>query len=103
MASLWEIHDPTSLRYDRDLGLTQDDSGFGPPATPGWIRTGSFALSSGPAGLVNCGAWTSANAIDNGTTVSPPGFWTNPGATSSPWASNMNPCSTPEPVWCVQD
>ena len=31
MASLWEIHDPSNLRYDTELGFTTDDSGFGPP------------------------------------------------------------------------
>jgi hypothetical protein len=34
MASLWEIHDTSNLRYDRELGLTTVDSGFVPP-TPG--------------------------------------------------------------------
>ncbi len=32
MASLWEIHDPTNLRYNTELGFTSgSDSGFGPP------------------------------------------------------------------------
>ena len=40
MASLWEIHDTSNLQYDTGRGLTQDDSGSGPPAALGWIRTG---------------------------------------------------------------
>ena len=32
MASMWEIHDPSDLRYDTDLGLTLADSGSGPPS-----------------------------------------------------------------------
>ncbi len=32
MASLWEIHDVTYLRYNTALGSTQADSGLGPPS-----------------------------------------------------------------------
>lgn len=45
MASLWEIHDPSNLRYDTELGFVQDDSGFGPPIEFGWIRTGALLMS----------------------------------------------------------
>jgi hypothetical protein len=31
MASIWEIHDPSSLRYSTVYGFTEDDSGLGPP------------------------------------------------------------------------
>ena len=31
MASLWEILDTSNLRYNTELGFTQEDSGFGPP------------------------------------------------------------------------
>ncbi len=31
MASMWEIHQPSNLRYDTDLGFIVADSGFGPP------------------------------------------------------------------------
>lgn len=41
MASLWEIFDVTTLKYDTQLGRTLPDSGEGPPAGQrGWIRTG---------------------------------------------------------------
>jgi hypothetical protein len=57
MASLWEIFDTSNLKYDTVLGLTQDDSGFGPPSQiGGWIRTGRFASTVGPAGAPNCDA-----------------------------------------------
>ena len=31
MASLWEILNPSNLRYDTELGVVVGDSGFGPP------------------------------------------------------------------------
>ena len=55
MASLWEIYDFSNLRYERTLGLTNTDSGFGPPtAFTGWVRTGYSGNPSGSAGLSNC-------------------------------------------------
>jgi plastocyanin len=40
-ASLWEIMDPSSLKYDTTLGKTSDDSDQGPPTyqSVGWVRT----------------------------------------------------------------
>jgi hypothetical protein len=69
MASLWEIHDPTNLRYDTELGFTESDSGFGPPTHGGWIRTGGAANTVGGAGVGNCNAWKSASGADFGTIV----------------------------------
>jgi hypothetical protein len=47
MASLWEIFDPSNLRYDTQLGFTLEDSGFGPPSFEGgWIRTGGIGIDS---------------------------------------------------------
>jgi hypothetical protein len=75
MASLWEIHEPSNLRYDTALGLTGGDSGAGPPANGasdewGWIRTGTAGAFGNPGfpGMANCGAWTD-NATDNAGTV----------------------------------
>ena len=60
MASLWEIFDPSNLRYDATLGFTRDDSGSGPPqGSFGWIRTGTGATTSNFAGVGNCNAWQS--------------------------------------------
>jgi hypothetical protein len=53
MASLWEIFDPSNLRYESDLGRKNDDSGFGPPTGEvGWIRTGGLQMGSTSAGKV---------------------------------------------------
>jgi hypothetical protein len=52
MASLWEIFDMSNLRYDTQLGMTAEDSGFGPPTqTLGWIRTGVGSGDGPVAGL----------------------------------------------------
>ena len=69
MASMWEIFDPTTLRYNTELGVTRDDSGFGPPSEViGWIRTGNE--SSVNVTRPNCNSWTQSNVLALGTTVS---------------------------------
>ena len=100
MASLWEIHDPTYLRYNTQIGLTKDDSGFGPPAlSEGWIRTGENASNS------NCQAWTSASDAVNGTPVSltTESLWASPASVVSPWGAQPFSCNASFPVWCLQD
>ena len=59
MASLWEILDPSNLRYNTELGHKKADSGSGPPVAYGFARTGREALGGGPIGAINCHAWTS--------------------------------------------
>jgi len=112
MASLWEIFDPSNLKYNRELGLTGDDSGFGPPISVngegavGWIRTGNDADSGSTAGQANCNAWTLENGdVASGTVVQPALDWrTSTTATSvSPWIAKTVFCSFPQHVWCVQD
>jgi hypothetical protein len=111
MASLWEILDPSNLRYDTTLGFVRSDSGSGPPAgVSGWIRTGNVAGGNSIAGLANCGtsigAWTSANASDQGTTVFLAHGWqpTLNGNLISPWIADTEFCNGfAARVWCVQD
>jgi hypothetical protein len=115
MASLWEIYNVSGLRYDTSLGLTQDDSGNGPPAgagvtVSGWIRTGNLASSLGPAGASNCMNWKSNSSHDTGSAVylnpqwSQPSAWQNiviwswMGTQTTGWS-----CSEKQRVWCVQD
>ncbi len=70
MASLWEIHDTSNLRYDTDLGATMGDSGFGPPnVTAGFALGTTLEINSCRAGIGNCNAWTSAAVGDFGTVV----------------------------------
>jgi len=105
MASLWEIHDPSNLRYDTELGLTRDDSGFGPPAAVlGWIRTGLFASDALAPGEANCNAWTEAGELQYGSAVTLIGSWNSPEErVISPWVAEVTQCSGSRFVWCVQD
>jgi hypothetical protein len=105
MASLWEILDPSNLRYDTGLGFTTVDSGFGPPDQFfGWIRTGGTASVVLPAGDANCNAWTEAGELKYGTSVLLFGPWNSPSLSGiSPWGALAITCSSPIRVWCVED
>ena len=102
MASLWEIHDTSNLRYDTALGITLSDSGFGPPSgIGGWIRTGSAASNATDVGRANCINWTSASGW--GTVASPDPTWDEAPVVISPWSAGVVPCGSTFRVWCVQD
>ena len=107
MASLWEIHDPTNLRYNRALGAITEDSGFGPPSLQfGWIRTGTHPSSniSSIPGRANCSAWTSDSLAQDGTKAELPDTWNSPaGLLVAPWIVSTAACGSGVPVWCVQD
>jgi len=110
MASLWEIHEPSNLRYDTELGLKSDDSGSGPPTGKpalGWIRTGRSAVSSGNV-VANCNALTSSASTDFGTAVSRSADWGgtfDPVGPIAPWENVPFNCDAQNivHVWCVQD
>lgn len=105
MASMWEILDPSNLRYDTTLGVTRDDSGSGPPIARGWIRTGDGAIAS-PVSNANCNAWTSNEFEDRGTEINliPANSWALvPASAGSPWISSLVTCFEIERVWCVED
>ena len=101
MASLWEIHDVTYLRYNTALGSTQADSGLGPPSAGGWVRTG---FVDGGAATRNCRAWTSSSDDHDGS-IGQIGNaeWNVPAVVITPWVSGLLDCSEEAPVWCVQD
>ncbi|MDJ0788796.1 MAG: right-handed parallel beta-helix repeat-containing protein [Myxococcota bacterium] len=118
MASLFEILDPTQLRYDDSLGKSCDDSGSGPPAcllSSGWVRTGDD--SSGSGARPNCNAWTDGSAASSGTVARlVRGGELDSAATAvSPWVLSEVECTgsvfTPPPnpslavagLWCVED
>jgi hypothetical protein len=102
-ASLWEILDPSNLKYDTALGITRDDSGQGPPnGDAGWVRTGNGSSTDWPPGQGNCAAWTS-NASDAwGSNAALSTEW---GAgQDARWVTNFTSCnSTFIHVWCVAD
>ena len=100
-AALWEILDTTDLRYNARLGYTRRDSGFGPPATGGWVRTGYASDATQSAGTGNCQAWTSSSVSDYGTFVSLPGYWDLGFQDLVGWETGTHDCSDPRQVWCV--
>ena len=104
MASLWEILDPSNLRYNTALGFMTSDSGFGPPSElSGWIRTGYAATSDSTAGRSNCNAWTSTSVGDLGTAVELSSSWNDAATVASPWVAGQNSCNVNTRVWCMQD
>jgi hypothetical protein len=103
MASLFEIHESSNLRYDTDLGFTLGDSGFAPPIELGWIRTGNVPGIDSDPGSANCNAWTSAGGLDGGTIVRLAANWRVPSTIASPWNTDAAVCAIPRRVWCVQD
>lgn len=109
MASLWEIFDTSNLRYATELGLTEADSGSGPPSGElafGWIRTGtgSFGAGTEMAGQANCLAWTADTGSVLGTVVSLTDNWLSLFVIkATPWDSARDSCSQAHSVWCVHD
>jgi len=106
MASMWEVLDPTVLRYDSELGVTTEDSGAGPPTERGgWIRTGkpSDLFSNSPGGA-SCAGYTTTNG--SGTQAILRAVWTVPttGELVQPWWRGTTPaCSGTHRVWCIED
>jgi len=103
MASLWEILDTSNLKYNTNLGLTADDSGFGPPNNvEGWIRTGGTSVNfAGVTGVDNCNAWTTTSGT--GTTLFLPNIWTGSAKEISPWSGGVLSCNQLRPVWCMEN
>jgi hypothetical protein len=103
-ASLWEILDPSNLKYNTDLGATLGDSGQGPPSYwRGWVRTGYYnTTTTTVAGHANCNAWTSSSDSDSGTYAVLPDYWTT-GQDVHVWEVSASKCYMTRRVWCVAD
>ncbi len=103
MASLWEILDTSSLKYNTGLGAVRDDSGQGPPAQwAGWVRTGYGSGNAPTPGQANCNAWTSNSASQNGTYAQLSSNWAS-AKDIYVWLTYTTLCSQAARVWCVQD
>ena len=100
MASIWEIVDPSNLTYNKTLGLTQDDTGFGPPSSViGWVRTGDV-----PLGDRNCAGWTTSEYYYRGLTVYLNSAFDLTPSSLGPWIGLLRTCDTGDAgVWCVSD
>jgi len=106
-ASLWEILDPSILKYNTGLGMVRDDSGQGPPTLPfvgGWVRTGFGRSGSTTPGVGNCDGWDSSSDSDWGTLARLPSDWTA-GQDLHVWQVDTTTCNTAVlvRVWCVAD
>jgi hypothetical protein len=93
MASLWEVYNVSTLKYETILGATAPDSGSGPPTfkldqfnayarAVGWIRTGAHSQGSSPPsqqayGVANCFVWTSNSQNARGSAVGLAGDWSS--------------------------
>jgi hypothetical protein len=104
MASLWEIYDPSSLRYDTARGYMEADSGAGPPADElGWVRTGRAERVANGPGDANCNAYTSNNPADQGRLVQLEDDWEQEVGPIPPWQAFPDSCGQARRVWCVQN
>jgi hypothetical protein len=105
MASLWEIADPSNLKYNTVLGSTKPDSGQGPPSDRhGWVRTGYESSEySTIVGIANCEAWTRDSHDYFGTVLSLPSAWTISEEDMGVWAALGGYCDFNYRVWCVED
>jgi hypothetical protein len=108
VASIWEILEPSHLRYNTILGAGAPDAGQGPPvwlATDyhGWIRTGNGGSTLDITGLANCAAWTSNDAQHWGTTATLPTYWHAGMEDLHVWDVGTWACSATLRVWCVED
>jgi hypothetical protein len=104
MASLWEILDPSHLRYNTALGQRQADSGQGPVTDfGGWVRTGGASVSSTQPGYASCYGYTSSHGADYGTTIWLDTTWTGDAAAIGVWEAAGWSCNSGAPVWCVED
>ena len=100
MASMWEILDPSNLKYNTGLGLLEGDSGQGPTVWSGWIRTGVMSGVGALPGEGNCDGWTTNASGANGTLAGL--SWGN-NQDVHVWNAFTLPCDLVRPVWCVED
>jgi hypothetical protein len=103
MASLWEIADPSNLRYNSALGFTREDSGGGPPYKFGWVRTGYAVSGTNTTGRANCDVWTSDEGTDYGTRANLPSDWLAGAQDMGVWELYTLSCSGSAAVWCIED
>jgi len=114
MANLFELSQPSSMRYAFDDARAFHNSivGQGPPTgNRGWIKTGWDSPSAvNTPGFANCSVWTSVAATDYGTAAKLPAIFSDPASGGvwalvwgTPWATIAQPCHTEQRVWCVED
>ena len=101
-ASLWELTDPSNLKYNTDLGFQWGDAGQGPPTErKGWVRTGSSGGSGASPGAANCEVWTTTTG--NGSMVKLDKYWDVATPEIGVWTVLVDSCSDTWYVWCIED
>jgi hypothetical protein len=102
-ASIWEIREPSLMRYDTLRGQTLADSGQGAPAVEGWIRTGTAAstLPGLPAGRADCNAWSDPSL--EGSSARPAQDWSGVSERIGFWETAATLCTESLPIWCVEN
>ncbi len=106
MASLWEIFEPSNLKYNTALGVTLADSGHGPPTERfSWVRTGNYSSDWPVAGWANCNVWSSDDGAHSGTVANLVSDWTSGAQDVGVWNTEVMTCDNSRSVrvWCVQD
>jgi hypothetical protein len=104
-ASMWEILDPSNLKYNTVLGHTKADSGQGPPSyVQGWVRTGNVSSTSDPVGMGNCANWTSNQPTEKGPHLLLDPSWDTAGNFPG-WVVEhpLSGCASNAHAWCVED
>ena len=105
LASLWEIADPSNLKYNTIYGQTNSDSGQGPPTDlSGWVRTGYVdqAETTIP-GHANCDGWDLWHPGRYGTVAQLPDNWTSGAQDMGVWQLSVAECDEYKPSWCIED
>jgi hypothetical protein len=102
MASLWEIWDPSGLRYDTQLGTAGIDSGSGPPAEGNIVPTGAIGWVRGiGVAALDCQGWTSSAAGNDGAFAALSLLF---GQEQNPWYADRTNCANPDiRVWCIEN
>jgi len=102
-ASIWEIADPSNLKYNTSLGFMRSDSGQGPPSGDGWVRTGYAQNAANSVGIANCSTWTSASVSDYGSKATLVSYWTTGAQDVGVWNTTAASCAVGFQVWCIED
>lgn len=110
LASLWEIFDPSALRYDTTLGFNDADFGLGfrqgsgPPAFGSSTVGYGWALTGSHNGAETCSGYSDATSgAGTWASLRTQASLADPATRSQPWEAVLAACTLPQRVWCVQD
>jgi len=110
MAQVWEILDPSSLRYSSEVpGAFAGEDGPIPAWVGGWVRTGAAPNASPNLGP-NCHSYSTNADLLHGTLVYLERNWSIEASAAAghngwlgPWFAQEWTCENSLRVWCVED